>query len=308
MTEVAVILIVLAAAVIAAGTALYMRLRVEERLAARIADVQRGLGMGAGASLTSPGQGLLRPVAVIGGLIARSGLLSSNTLADLQVTLNSTGLRGSTGLSVFVGAKLLSLIGLPAGVMLLLAQMNWWPTFWIAFVGAAAIGGLLLPDFVIRNRRKAYLAQLDQGLPDALDMLVICSEAGLGLEAAFDRVGSEIGQAHPVVALEMQATLQEMRIMVDRREALIGLGRRTGLESLRRLASTLVQTMQFGTPLSQALRTLSVEMRQEMLTRFEGRAARLPVLLTLPMILFILPCVFLVVGGPAAVQLLHSVR
>jgi len=173
-------------------------------------------------------------------------------------------------------------------------------------VGAAAVMGLLAPDMVIRRRRRAYLRALDLGLPDALDMLVICSEAGLGLEAAFERVGMEVGHGHPVIAQEMQTTLQEMRINADRREALLGLGRRTGLESLRRLGSTLVQTMQFGTPLSQALRTLSAEMRQEMLIRFEGRAARLPVLLTVPMIIFILPCVFLVVGGPVLVQVFHS--
>ena len=170
----------------------------------------------------------------------------------------------------------------------------------------AGILGLLLPDLIVRNRRKSYLALLNHGLPDALDMLVICSEAGLGLEAAFERVSTEIGRGHPVVAQEMEITSREMRINADRRAALLELGKRTGLENLRRLGSTLVQTMQFGTPLSQALRTLSAEMRQETLTRFEGRAARLPVLLTLPMILFILPCVFLIVGGPALIQLFQT--
>ena len=170
-------------------------------------------------------------------------------------------------------------------------------------MAGGAIVGLLAPDTVIRSKRKTYLRALDQGLPDALDMLVICSEAGLGLEAAFERVGNEIMHGHPVMGQEMQLTVQEMRINSDRRMALISLGQRTGLESLRRLGGTLVQTMQFGTPLAQALRTLSAEMRAELLVRFEEKAARLPVLLTLPMIMFILPCVFLIVGGPAFVQL-----
>jgi tight adherence protein C len=142
-------------------------------------------------------------------------------------------------------------------------------------------------------------------LPDALDMLVICTEAGLGLELAIDRVGRELGAAHPDVAEELLNTAREMRVNADRRSTLMNMAARAGLPSLRRLAVTLVQTLQYGTPLSQALRTLSSEMRQEALTRFEARAGRLPALLTVPMILFILPCVFMVVGGPAVVHLMQ---
>ena len=90
--------------------------------------------------------------------------------------------------------------------------------------------------------------------------------------------------------------------------ALTNLGTRTGLDCLKRLGSTLIQTMQYGTPLSAALRVLAAELRQETLTKFEERAARLPVLLTLPMILFILPCVFLVVGGPAVIQVVNVMK
>jgi tight adherence protein C len=139
-------------------------------------------------------------------------------------------------------------------------------------------------------------------------MLVICSEAGLGLEPAITRVAAEIGHAHPAVAEELRLTASELRIVVDRRVALQNMGARTGLESLKRLGATLIQTLQYGTPLSQALRTLSAEMRTEALTKFEERAARLPVLLTLPMILFILPTVFAVVGGPAALKVMASMR
>lgn len=276
----------------------------DDRLRHRIVEVQQAeqAGTGDGRGLS----GLLTPVAALGSVIARSGFLSMRTLADLQRTLQAAGLRGGAGLSLFVGAKLLLLLGLPAAAVVAMQQWGWWPSFWLPLVGSLGIVGLLLPDFVVRRRHAAYLAALDHGLPDALDMLVICSEAGLGLEAAFERVSLEIGHGHPVIAGEMEATLQEMRINADRRAALLGLGIRTDLESLKRLGSTLVQTMQFGTPLSQALRTLSVELRQDMLTRFEARASRLPVLLTLPMIIFILPCVFLVVGGPAFVQVYQS--
>ena len=306
MSLAAVILLASVFVLVPTSALLLARLRVEDRLTLRLQEVQGRAGVQADVQAGQRVSGLLRPIAALGRLIARSGLLSMRTLAELQQTLHTSGLRGQTGLSIFVGAKLLLVVGLPAGTFMFMRQTNWWPSYWVALVGGAAVVGLLGPDFVVRRKRKTYLRALDQGLPDAMDMLVICSEAGLGLEAAFERVGTEIVQAHPVVSHEMLTTVQEMQINADRRAALIGLGQRTGLENLRRLGGTLVQTMQYGTPLSQALRTLSAEMRQELLIRFEERAARLPVMLTLPMILFILPCVFLIVGGPAVVQVVQS--
>jgi tight adherence protein C len=166
----------------------------------------------------------------------------------------------------------------------------------------------LLPDHVVRTLHKRHLKSVERGLPDALDMLVICSEAGLGLEPAIERVGREIGHAHQDVAEELLNVAREMRVNADRRAALMNMGKRTGLASLRRLGVTLVQTLQYGTPLSQALRTLSSEMRQEALTRFEARASRLPTLLTVPMIVFILPCLFLIVGGPAIIRVIQLMR
>ena len=281
-------------------------LRQEDQLTLRIQDVQRRADSQPVAQPVVRSGGLLRPVAALGGLIARSGLLSTRTLAELQHTLHTAGLRGQAGLSVFVGMKLILLTGLPSAAFATMTQLDWWPSYWTVLVGGGAILGLLGPDIWVKRSRKIYLKALDNGMPDSLDMLVICSEAGLGLEAAFERVASEIVFGHPVVAQEMLTTLQEMQINADRRAALIGLGDRTGLESLRRLGGTLVQTMQYGTPLSSALRTLSAEMRQETLIRFEEKAGRLPVLLTMPMILFILPTVFLIIAGPAVVQVIQQ--
>ena len=101
-------------------------------------------------------------------------------------------------------------------------------------------------------------------------------------------------------------TAHEMQVNADTRVALVNFGKRTGLDSARRLATVMIQSMQYGTPLSQALRQLSAEQRQEMLAKFEARAGRLPVMLTLPMIIFILPCVFLIVAGPAMVDVYRT--
>ena len=120
------------------------------------------------------------------------------------------------------------------------------------------------------------------------------------------RVALELRPVHPELCDELATTVRELEMMSDSALALTNLGQRTGLESLVRLTATLTQTMQYGTPLSEALRSLSNEMRTATLTAFEERAARLPVLLTVPMILFILPTVFLIVGGPAAIQMMAS--
>ena len=166
----------------------------------------------------------------------------------------------------------------------------------------------MLPDFIIGRLRRRYLTAVETALPDALDLLVICADAGLPLETAFDRVALEMRDSDPPTANELALTSGEMKIMPDRRQALVNLGRRTGLDSLTALGGTLAQTLQYGTPLTQALRTMSAELRHTMLMRFEERAARLPVLLTLPMMMFFLPCVILVAGGPAAVQVYHLLK
>lgn len=272
----------------------------------RIAEVRQGAD--ASAQHLSEAQGGLafRLVAGLGALLSRSGILPASTLAELEQTLISAGMRQHNVLGLFIGAKLLLCVLLPMAIYLFLPTGAVSPAMRLMLIGGAAIVGLLLPDFIVRRRRAKYLTAVGRGLPDALDMLVICSEAGLGLEMSLDRVAGEIALAHPSIAAELKLTCGELRVLADRRAALTNMGTRTGLETLRRLGATLIQTMQYGTPLSPALRTLATEMRYEMLMRFEAQAARLPVLLTVPMILFILPCIFIVVGGPAGLTVART--
>jgi len=301
-TMLVAVLALIAALLAALGVVLWQITR-QERLLSRIRMVQLSGGLAVERVDTS-GPLPLRIIAAIGNTIARSGLLSTGTLTELETTLTSAGFRRGSGLGLFVGSKLLLLAALPSLAFLILNLLTLSSGTRYLGLGIAAVAGLLGPDFIVRSLRKRYLKAVDRGLPDALDLLVICSEAGLGLEPAIARVAVEIRHAHAAVADELQLTGNELRISSDARAALLQAGKRTGLESVKRLATTLVQTIQYGTPLSQALRTLAAEMRQDMLTRFEARAARLPVLLTVPMIVFILPCVFLVVGGPAMLQVM----
>jgi tight adherence protein C len=290
-----------------AGTAvLAFSVRRQAHLAARIAAVRYKANTIAGPARPWSSGGVADVIAAVGSGIARSRILSPKTLAGLEQTLTSKGLRGSNALGLFVGTKLVLLLVMPLLALTALHYVDCSPLMRNIGIALAAMAGLLGPDQWIQRRHKKYLRAITRGLPDALDLMVICAEAGLGFEPAIARVASEIRTAHPAISNEFGLTASELRVASDTKVALNAMGARTGLEGIKRIASILAQTMQYGTPLSDALRVLSTEMRHEMLIRFETRAARLPVLLTLPMIMFILPCIFLIVGGPAAIQALHA--
>ncbi len=277
----------------------------QEKVRARLSRVT---GPDAG-GLIEPGGDrtrLLDLIAKFGAALAKSGILSDATRGQLEQTINQAGLRGSRVFGLFIGSKVLLMLGLPVVAYGLFGGRGYGTTTFYGILGGSFALGMLAPDFFIKQMRGRHLKQVERGLPDALDMMVICAQAGLGLENAIERVAQEFIFANKAVATELAICSSEMRIGTDRRTALLALGDRTGLEQMRRLAGTLIQTMQFGTPLSQALRVLAAEMRQDNLTKFEEKAARLPVFLTLPMICFILPCVFIVVGGPAGLQIVKT--
>jgi tight adherence protein C len=305
MNRAAVIAGLLPALVALGGVAslLIVQMQREARLTSRLRSVRASAIVGIARQQTQGAAGL---VATLGSAIARSGLLSRKTLAGLERSLASTGLRGSGALGMFVGAKLLLLLLLPILALAVTQHFGMSPLVRNVSIAGSALIGLLAPDWWINNRYKGYVQALAAGLPDAMDMMIICAEAGLSFETAISRVSIEIRAAHPAVSQEFAQTASELRVAADSKVALANMGARTGVDGIRRMASVLVQTMKYGTPLSDALRVLSAEMRQEMMIRYETRAARLPVLLTIPMILFILPCIFLIVGGPAAIQAMKS--
>ena len=174
--------------------------------------------------------------------------------------------------------------------------------------GVGVVIGMIAPNWILGFLRKRYVAALQKGLPDAIDMLVVCAEAGLGLDSAVERVAREMAGSNQAVASEFALLAHELRVMPDRRQALNRLQERALVELLKRLASTLAQTFSFGTPLAQALRVLAAESRQDRIHRLENKAARLPALMVLPMILFIMPCLFIVLIRPAVVSLVESMK
>ncbi len=291
-----------------AGLAVLLLVEFERdnQLAKRLAVVTEGGGDHAETEVKHEGPLALRLISGFGMIIVRSGLLSRKTLAEITATLEGIGFRGGRGLGLFIGSKILmAIIGPFVGFFL--AKRLGLSHFWLlACTGGGLVVGMLAPEWIATNIRQKHLAKVETGVPDALDMLVICADAGLALEAGISRVAQELEMLNPNLAMELNQTSRELTIGADMRQAMEALGDRTGLETLKRLATTLAQSLQYGTPLTQALRTLSAELRAEALVRFEERAGRLPTLMTMPMILFILPCVFLVLGGPAIINVLAA--
>jgi tight adherence protein C len=166
----------------------------------------------------------------------------------------------------------------------------------------AVFFGLALPDIIIKNASQKREAVLRKGMPDALDLLVICAEAGLSLDAALDRVSREIGPSCAELAEEVGLTGVELGFFPDRAKALQNLSDRVPIQGVVALVNTLIQTEKYGTPLAQSLRVLSGEMRDDRMMAAEAKAAKLPATLTIPMILFILPPLFIVLLGPAILK------
>ncbi|MDE2485837.1 MAG: type II secretion system F family protein [Alphaproteobacteria bacterium] len=173
----------------------------------------------------------------------------------------------------------------------------------LATAGGIAIGAYL-PTLLLRNVIERRRTKIQRALPDALDLFVICAEAGLSLDAAVTRVAREMGAGAPELADELGLTAIELGFLPDRRDALLNLVRRVGSGDVRGLVNTLVQTEKYGTPLAQSLRVLASEFRDTRLMKAEEKAARLPATLTVPMIAFILPPLFVILLGPAILQFL----
>ena len=162
------------------------------------------------------------------------------------------------------------------------------------------------PDLFLKNKINKRNHAIRKGLPDALDLLVICAEAGLTVDAAFHRVSKELGKAYPELGEEFSLTAIELGFLTDRRLAFENLATRVALDAVKGVVTTMIQTEKYGTPLASALRVLSGEFRNERMMRAEEKAARLPAIMTVPLILFILPVLFIVILGPAACSLSDS--
>lgn len=253
------------------------------------------------------------------GMVARAGtmrrvvgqlrLLRGQAAAAAQAKLLRAGWRSRDHLVRFLFAKAISPIAAGGVVALLFYGLDFARLPDLAKLACSLVGTLLgayLPELYVHNRIQKRVKALRLGMPDGFDLLVICAEAGLSLDAALERVARELGEAAPELAEELGLTAVELSFLPERTKALDNLAERVPLPGVRALINTLTQTERYGTPLAQSLRVLSAELRHERMMRAEEKAARLPAVLTVPMIVFIMPALFIVLIGPAALSVLDS--
>jgi tight adherence protein C len=236
--------------------------------------------------------------------LASMKVLQQSQVEVIQQKLAWAGYRNKELAVLVIGARLVApvVLGLLAFFVFYLSSMfPAWGSFKRLMALAAALGiGYKGPELFLSNKAKKRTDAIRKGLPDALDLLVICAEAGLTVDAAFNRVARELGRAYPELGDEFALTAIELSFLTERKIAFNNLAYRVNLESVKGVVTTMIQTERYGTPLASALRVLSAEFRNERMMRAEEKAARLPAIMTVPLILFILPVLFIAILGPAA--------
>jgi tight adherence protein C len=238
------------------------------------------------------------------GILTQFKMLQDDQLKKTQERLMQAGIRTKDLAFFIIFARFVLPVVLGAIAIILIYLMNHWPA-WGAFRRYVTVAGVLIgsykaPDIWLKNKVTKRSKAIQKGLPDALDLLVICAEAGLTVDAAFGRVSRELGKAYPELGDEFGLTAIELGFLNERRQAFENLATRVALDAVRGVVTTMIQTEKYGTPLASALRVLSAEFRHERMMRAEEKAARLPAIMTVPLILFILPTLFVVIMGPAA--------
>jgi len=241
-------------------------------------------------------------------LVREMNLLRSREATDAQAMLARAGLRTREAMVAFLFFRLCLPFGFGAAALLdayLLPIVPISPTFRLPICLMAVLLGYFAPRIYVKNLITKRAQALQKGLPDGLDLMVICAEAGLSMDATFARVAREIGKTWAALADELGLTAVELTFLPERRQALENLNARVGLASVRGVVNTLQQSEKFGTPLAQSLRVLAAEFRDQRLMKAEEKAARLPAILTVPMMIFILPTLFIVLLGPAILSVMN---
>ncbi len=244
------------------------------------------------------------------GILSSFKMIQDDQLKKTQIQLLQAGIRAKdlAYFIIFARFVLPVVIGLAVVIGLyvfdLMPDWGWFKRY--AVTAAALVGSYKAPDLWLKNKVTKRSHAVRKGLPDALDLLVICAEAGLTVDAAFGRVAKELGKAYPELGDEFGLTAIELGFLNERRQAFENLAMRVDLEAVRGVVTTMIQTEKYGTPLASALRVLSAEFRNERMMRAEEKAARLPAIMTVPLILFILPTLFIVILGPASCSISDS--
>lgn len=241
----------------------------------------------------------------IGNMVKRFENFMPKSQKEVSVIvqrLTLAGYRNDSAMKVFYGCKVL--LPLLLAAVAAISGLTRLGPFFVYLIALG--GGFLIPDFWLGKRIKARQKRIQRGLPDVLDLLVICMEAGLSLDHATVRTVQELKKSQPDLCDELGVVVLEQRAGRARSEAWKHMGDRTGVDSVRNLVSMLVQTEQFGTSIAKMLRVHSDTMRVQRVQMIEEMAGKTSVKLVFPLVLFIFPALFLVTLGPAAIVMMES--
>jgi tight adherence protein C len=232
-----------------------------------------------------------------------------NERSKVERTLMHAGYRSPSAMSLFFGVKAVLMISLPILVLLISPLFPRLSSNILLLIGIGAAGlGFLAPSMWLDHRAQARQRELRVGFPDAMDLLVVCVEAGLGLAPALQRVADDLMISYPELGGELALVNAEMRAGVERTQALKNLAERTGLEDIRGLVALLVQTMRFGTGIADALRVYSEEFRDKRMQAAEEVAAKMGTKMIFPLVVCLFPSFFLIAIGPAALALMATFK
>src|SRR3954470_3950683 len=253
----------------------------------------------------------VEPISYMKATLDRFKLGNMLESENTKEKLASAGYRGQAPLIAFMFFRFVMpfiLFAVTLFYMFLILHLSWPP---IQKIGAAFVGALLgfyAPDMFVNNMKARRQQSIMRAFPDALDLMLICVESGMSIESAFTRVAGEIGSQSGELAEELALTTAELSYLPDRRQAFDNLAKRCGHSGVRAVATALNQAEKYGTPLGQALRVTATENREMRMQEAERKAASLPAKLTVPMIIFFLPCLFVVIMGPAVIQIRHAMH
>ncbi len=245
-------------------------------------------------------------VTLMKALLGRLKLENLTSSRELKKQLAAAGWRNQSAVFTYVFARLGAALtfGLIALLFLTFSDKFAQPLLVRLLIsGALAAAGYYLPPLLVKNAIQKRQEEMTLSFPDSLDLLVICVEAGLSIEAAFGRVTAEIAEQAPVLSLELGLTSAELALLGDRRQAYANFAERTALPAAKSLATALIQSEKYGTQVGVALKILAQENRDDRMAKAEKKGGALPAQLTVPMIVFFLPVLLLVIIGPAAIQM-----
>ncbi len=231
---------------------------------------------------------------------------AEENIEQLRAVLQSAGFNHYRVLPIWIGVKTVSMFLFPFVAFFFSQLSGWPPTNVLIFTLFGVVIGIMGPRLILLVLRRRSDAAIRLGTPDTIDLLVVCSEAGMGLESALQRVAEEMNETNPAMARVLHGLLDDLRILPNRADAFEKLASTS--DGLRRFGTMVSQSLQYGTPLGQALRSIAVDLRRERITNLEERAHKLGAKLIVPMVLFLLPAMFVILGASPFLHLIRSFK